>query len=111
MIWCQACRKVSHLPENRETTNCHCIQRDSIQTTDSSQPDECTDSHLTPIIHRIQANDLQDILDFYMDWVDTNCPTVYDDFHIAEAITSSVFGAIHTTSQVLSSKMLYAATI
>lgn len=82
-----------------------------MQTTGTSQSDECTDSNFTRMIHRVQANGLQDILDYYIDWVDTNCPTVYNDFHIAEAITSSVFGAIHTTSQVFSNQGLHAATV
>ncbi|OCK81421.1 cytochrome P450 [Lepidopterella palustris CBS 459.81] len=42
-----------------------------------------------------------DFTDWLMNWVDETAPTEYDDTHVAVQIANIVFGAIHTTSQLL----------
>ncbi|KAI9728824.1 MAG: hypothetical protein M1834_007211 [Cirrosporium novae-zelandiae] len=52
----------------------------------------------------------QDLTDWLMKWVDENAPDKYSDWDVCLQIVSSIFGAIHTTTQVLVHSLFEIAT-
>nr|AFO69295.1 P450 monooxygenase [Epichloe gansuensis] len=48
-----------------------------------------------------ETNPMSDILDFTMDWVDRHPNAGFDDQHIAEMMISTIFAALHTSSQLV----------
>ncbi|KAG6029620.1 hypothetical protein E4U41_000305 [Claviceps citrina] len=52
-----------------------------------------------------EKNPIKDVMDFIMDWVDHHPEAVYDAGHIADMMITTIFAALHTTSQL--TRVLY----
>ncbi|TWU71198.1 hypothetical protein ED733_002286 [Metarhizium rileyi] len=48
-----------------------------------------------------EKNPMKDILDFSINWVDQRADGSYDDWHITDMMTNTIFAALHTSSQLV----------
>ncbi|KAL7626880.1 hypothetical protein AAE478_003654 [Parahypoxylon ruwenzoriense] len=46
-------------------------------------------------------NPMKDILDYSIDWVDQHRKVGWDDWHVTDMMTNTVFAALHTSSQLV----------
>ncbi|POR31667.1 Cytochrome P450 monooxygenase [Tolypocladium paradoxum] len=77
----------------------------------------CFPEFMRPFIARFLAaprgvNELQrvDLLDFSMNWVDEHRTAGWDDWHVADMMTNTVFAALHTSSQLVAHTIFELAT-
>ncbi|KAI0600760.1 P450 monooxygenase [Biscogniauxia sp. FL1348] len=56
------------------------------------------------------GNPMKDILDYMMDWADQHCKDGWNDWHITDTMTNTIFAALHTSSQLVVHTLFELAT-
>nr|BAM84048.1 cytochrome P450 monooxygenase [Tolypocladium album] len=57
-----------------------------------------------------EKNPMKDLLDFSINWIDEHSADGWEDWHIADMMTNTVFAALHTSSQLVTHTLFELAT-